>query len=193
MTSHNEPPLNNSNPQGLEGSNAASQEIPQMKGSENSPEDDTPARSSRDGVISGSDRKPIEAVLYECRRTFYLAFMITAVVDLLSIAPMLYMMNVFDRVVTTRSGVTLVSLTVLVLAVYVFWSAIEWIRSRLLVRLSLRIDWDLSADIFDASFRRFAGGADPVAGVPSRSSEHDCPFLEGNLRRRTRAVGRIRR
>jgi len=45
----------------------------------------------------------------------------------------------------------------LVLAVYVFWSAIEWIRSRLLVRLSLRIDWDLSADIFDASFRRFAG------------------------------------
>ena len=67
------------------------------------------------------------------------------------------MMNVFDRVISSRSGITLVSLTILILAIYVFWSAIEWIRSRLLVRLSLRIDWDLSADIFDASFRRYVG------------------------------------
>jgi ABC-type protease/lipase transport system fused ATPase/permease subunit len=62
-----------------------------------------------------------------------------------------------DRVISARSGITLVSLTVLILALYIFWSAIEWIRSRLMVRLSLRIDWDLSADIFDASFRRYVG------------------------------------
>jgi PrtD family type I secretion system ABC transporter len=37
---------------------------------------------------------------------------------------------------------------------YIFWSAMEWIRSRLLINLSLRIDWDLGAKIFDASYRR---------------------------------------
>jgi PrtD family type I secretion system ABC transporter len=86
-----------------------------------------------------------------------LVFIITAVADLLSIAPLLYMMQVMDRVISARSGITLVSLTAVIIALYVFWSAIEWIRSRLLVRLSLRIDWDLSADIFDASFRRYVG------------------------------------
>ena len=109
------------------------------------------------GEVVNDGRKPIESVLYQCRRTFYFAFFITFVADLLSIAPLLYMMNVFDRVISSRSGITLVSLTLLILAIYVFWSAIEWIRSRLLVRLSLRIDWDLSADIFDASFRRYVG------------------------------------
>lgn len=102
-------------------------------------------------------RKPIASVLYQCRRAFFFAFMVTAVVDLLGVVPMLYMMQVMDRAIGSKSGVTLVSLTVLVIAVYLFWSSIEWIRSRLLVRLSLRLDWDLSAAIFDASFRRYVG------------------------------------
>ena len=109
------------------------------------------------GAIAPSERKPIEAVLYECRRTFYFAFALTTLIDFLTIVPMLYMMNVMDRVIAPRSGVTLVSLTLLVVALYIFWSAVEWIRTRILVRLSLRLDWDLSADIFDASFRRYVG------------------------------------
>ena len=109
------------------------------------------------GQIVSDGRKPLQTILYECRRSFYLAFGITAVADLLSVAPLLYMMQVFDRVISSRSGVTLVSLTLIILALYIFWSALEWIRSRLMVRLSLRIDWDLSADIFDASFRRYVG------------------------------------
>ena len=107
------------------------------------------------GNVAPTHRKPIEQVLYDCRRTFYFAVMLTVIIDFMSIVPMLYMMNVMDRVIAPRSGVTLVSLTVLVVALYAFWSAMEWIRSRILVRLSLRIDWDLSADIFDASFRRY--------------------------------------
>ena len=109
------------------------------------------------GQIVSDGRKPLQTILYECRRSFYLAFGITAIADILAVAPMLYMMQVFDRVISSRSGVTLVSLTLIILALYIFWSALEWIRSRLMVRLSLRIDWDLSADIFDASFRRYVG------------------------------------
>ena len=115
------------------------------------------AQGQRAGAIAKDDRKPLQVILHECRRSFYLAFGITAVADLLSIAPMLYMMQVMDRVISSRSGITLFSLTALIIAIYVFWSALEWIRSRLMVRLSLRIDWDLSADIFDASFRRYVG------------------------------------
>ena len=129
----------------------------QAKPQTNSGEQTEGSTPAREGQVVGDGRKPIESVLYQCRRSFYFAFFITAVADLLSIAPLLYMMNVFDRVISSRSGITLVSLTLLIVALYIFWSAIEWIRSRLMVRLSLRIDWDLSADIFDASFRRYVG------------------------------------
>jgi len=103
------------------------------------------------------DKAPVRTILMQCRQAFFFAMGLTIVIDILSITPMLYMLSAFDRVLGSRSGVTLVSLTLIVIAFYVFWSALEWIRSRLMVRLSLRIDWDLAADVFDASFRRYVG------------------------------------
>jgi PrtD family type I secretion system ABC transporter len=90
-------------------------------------------------------------------RGFWFAAVLCLVIEALSLAPIIYMWNAFDRVLSSRSLITLVSLTVLILGVYVFWSAMEWVRSRLMVRLSLRIDWELAAEVFDASFRRHAG------------------------------------
>ena len=104
-----------------------------------------------------ASQAPVHKILNQCRSAFWFAFGLTFVIDLLSVTPMLYMLNTYDRVLSSRSGVTLVSLTIVVVAFYVFWSALEWIRSRLMVRLSLRIDWDLAADVFDASFRRYVG------------------------------------
>jgi PrtD family type I secretion system ABC transporter len=108
-------------------------------------------------ISSPGDKQPVKKILMQCRQAFFFALGLTFVIDVLSITPLLYMMSAFDRVLSSRSGVTLVSLTLVVLAFYVFWSALEWIRSRLMVRLSLRIDWDLAADVFDASFRRYVG------------------------------------
>ena len=104
-----------------------------------------------------ASQAPVRKILVQCRNAFWFAFGLTFVIDVLSITPLLYMMNTMDRVLSSKSGVTLVSLTVIVIAFYVFWSALEWIRARLLVRLSLRIDWELAADVFDASFRRYVG------------------------------------
>ncbi len=91
------------------------------------------------------------------RRGFWFAAVLCLVIEALSLAPIVYMWNAFDRVLSSRSLITLVSLTVLIVGVYLFWSAMEWVRSRLMVRLSLRIDWELAAEVFDASFRRHAG------------------------------------
>ncbi len=99
--------------------------------------------------------QPLRRLLMQCKGAAGVAFLLTFAIDLLGLTPMLYMMSAYDRVLTSRSGVTLVSLTLVVVGFYVFWSALEWIRARLMVRLSLRIDWELSADVFDASFRRF--------------------------------------
>ena len=110
--------------------------------------------NKRPSNVVPNDRKPIEAILHECRRTFYIAIALTLVINILGITPMLFMWNVMDLALPARSMVTMMSLLTIVIGAYVFWSSLEWIRSRLMTRLSLRIDWDLSADIFDASFRR---------------------------------------
>jgi ABC-type branched-subunit amino acid transport system ATPase component len=99
---------------------------------------------------------PLGKILGQCKQTFYLVVALTYTLEFLSLAPMLYLLNVYDRVLSSRSGITLVSLTLIIVAVYVFWGALEWIRQRLMVRLSLRIDWDVGPDVFDASFRSHA-------------------------------------
>jgi len=108
-------------------------------------------------IAQRNGRTPVGQVLHECRRSFWLVGTLCLVIETLTLAPIVFMWNAFDRVLSSRSLVTLFSLTVLILGVYVFWSAMEWIRGRLMVRLSLRLDWDLAADVFDASFRRHVG------------------------------------
>ena len=111
----------------------------------------TPAKTSV------GQKNPLREVLQQCRRAFWLTGVLTFAIEVLSISPIMYMMNLFDRVMASRSEVTLTSLTVLILGLYVFWSALEWLRSRLMVRISLRVDWDLASATFDAAFRRYAG------------------------------------
>ena len=82
------------------------------------------------------------------------AFLLTLCVNIVALTPILYMLSIYDRVLNSRSIPTLISLLLIVIVIYQFWSALEWIRSRLLVRLSLRIDWGLSPAVFDAIFRR---------------------------------------
>ena len=110
--------------------------------------------------VAGLDshaRTPVGHVLHECRVGLWFVGLMSLVIEALSLAPIVYMWNSFDRVMSSRSVITLVSLTALILGVYAFWSAMEWLRGRLMVRLSLRVDWDLAASVFDASFRRHVG------------------------------------
>lgn len=103
------------------------------------------------------DKHPVSELLRQCRRAFGFVAVVTLLTETLSVTPILYMMNMYDKVLSSRSQVTLISLTVLIIAIYCFWSALEWIRTRMLIRISLRIDWDLASQAFDASFRRYVG------------------------------------
>lgn len=113
--------------------------------------------SSKAPQAHAAQPNPLRLVLRQCRQAFWLTGVLTFVAEVLSITPILYMLNMFDRVLSSRSEVTLVSLTVLVLGLYLFWSAVEWLRARLMVRISMRVDWDLASSTFDAAFRRYVG------------------------------------
>ncbi len=97
-----------------------------------------------------------------CRPALLFAILFSSVINLLMLVPPLYMMQVYDRVLSSRSEATLVALTVLTLGAFVAMGLLEVIRSRILVRVSARLDTLLSPLIFDAVFRnhvRTVGGA----------------------------------
>jgi ATP-binding cassette subfamily C exporter for protease/lipase len=83
--------------------------------------------------------------------------------SLLILAPSGYMLEVYDRVVNSRSHMTLAMLTLLVLAAYVLMEVLEWVRSEVMHQASVDFDRRLSgrvfAAIFEANLKRLPGGS----------------------------------
>ena len=73
--------------------------------------------------------------------------------NLLALTPTLYMLEVYGRVVNSRSGLTLAMLTLLVVAGYVWLEWLEWVRQNLLHRLGHQLEARLAPGLFDAIFQ----------------------------------------
>lgn len=95
---------------------------------------------------------PVGRSLLVFRKEFLWVGDFSLVANLLTLTPTLYMLQIFDRVMQSRSELTLIALT-LIIAVFVAVMAFaEWVRSRLLVRAGVRFDDQLNIHIFRASF-----------------------------------------
>ncbi len=74
-------------------------------------------------------------------------------INLLLFVSPLYMLQIYDRVITSRSETTLLSLTVLAAILIGVYAALETLRSRLLVRAGLLIDEKIAEPVFNAVHR----------------------------------------
>ncbi|MBS7351148.1 MAG: type I secretion system permease/ATPase [Comamonas sp.] len=112
---------------------------------------------------SGSffQRSELARTLWAFRRQFLIAGLLSMVINVLLLTPTLYLLQVFDRVTISQNELTLLLLSLLTLFLYLVGAFSEWMRSRLLVRLGLRMDDALSTRVFNASFesnlRQFGG------------------------------------
>ncbi len=74
------------------------------------------------------------------------------VINLLQLAAPIYMLQIYDRVLASRNDMTLAMLTGLLIAVFALVSALEFIRSRVLVRLGALMEAKINDRVFDAAF-----------------------------------------
>ena len=107
------------------------------------------APSSSTGFFARSE---LGRALYAFRREFFIVGLFSMVVNLLMLAPTLYMLQVYDRVLVSRSEVTLVFVSLITLFLFAVMAFAEWSRSRLLVRTGVRLDAVLGTRVFNASF-----------------------------------------
>jgi ATP-binding cassette subfamily C exporter for protease/lipase len=99
-------------------------------------------------------RHDIDAALLSYRRVFWALALFSGVINLLVLVPSLYMMQVYDRVLTSRNETTLFMLTLIALGLFMFSGLIEWVRGQVMIRMSAGLDDALGERIFDATFAR---------------------------------------
>nr|WP_114767989.1 type I secretion system permease/ATPase [Microvirga subterranea] len=73
----------------------------------------------------------------------------SAVVNILALTGSIYMLQLYDRVLSSRSISTLVGLSLIVLAAYLLQGGLDTIRGKMLARIGARFDELLSRRIFD--------------------------------------------
>ena len=97
-----------------------------------------------------SRHSSVSAAIGDFRRTFWSVAAFSVVVNILMFASPLYMMQVYDRVLSGRSIPTLVGLTIILVSVLIFQALVELIRSRIVVRAAGLLDQHLAGPVHRA-------------------------------------------
>jgi PrtD family type I secretion system ABC transporter len=105
-------------------------------------------------MMRGSTTHPdLAAALRECRRAFGSVALFSGMVNLLMLAGPLYMLQIYDRVLSSRSVPTLVALSLFLVGAYAFQGALDLIRARVVVRAAAVLDRRLALSVHGAVIR----------------------------------------
>ncbi|WP_438280336.1 type I secretion system permease/ATPase [Pseudomonas alabamensis] len=115
--------------------------------------------------MSSLSENNLQAALKACKTSFLSVGVFSFFVNALMLVPTFFMIQVSGRVVPSSSTSTLLMLTLIMTVLIATMGSLEWVRSRIMVRISNRLDVMLSRDVYRASFKRAlnSGGADATA------------------------------
>jgi len=122
----------------------------------------------------------LAAALRECRRAFRSVALFSGMVSLLMLAGPLYMLQVYDRVLSSRSVPTLIALSIFLVGAYAFQGVLDLIRSRVVVRSAAVLDQRLALAVHSAVIRLSVASRHPGDGPqPVRDLDAIRGFLTG--------------
>ncbi|WP_371398062.1 type I secretion system permease/ATPase [Fretibacter rubidus] len=104
----------------------------------------------------------------------------SAFINILMLTGPLYMLQVYDRVLISASVPTLVSLSVLMVAMFAFMGFLEFCRSRVLLRVADKVERDLGGRTFDAWMNHGIAGKSAARIAPLNDVSTLKQFLSGN-------------
>jgi ATP-binding cassette, subfamily C, bacterial PrsD len=139
-----------------------------------------PSRLPPAPARSASARSELAAALASCRGVFVAIGVLSGLTNILMLTGAIFMLEVYDRVLPSRSVPTLVGLAILAGGLFAAQGLIDLIRGRLLVRIGSALDEDVSERVFGAILRlptkvaRVGDGLQPLRDLDSVRS-----FLSG--------------
>ena len=101
-------------------------------------------------------------------------------INLLMLTGPLFMLQIYDRVLSSRSIPTLIALSMLVAGLFAILGVLELVRTRILTRIGSNIDLRISRRVFDASMAlSLSSGGHINSSTPLRELEVARQFLSG--------------
>ncbi|GLS20273.1 type I secretion protein [Labrys miyagiensis] len=137
-------------------------------------------RGMASNLAGGHRHSELGDALRACRGAFIGVGIMSFMINLLYLNGSLFMLEVYDRVLPSRSVPTLVGLIVLAGGLYIAQGILELIRSRILVRIGTSLDETLGSRIFESVIRLpliAGGGSDGLQ--PLRDLDSVRSFLSG--------------
>ena len=101
----------------------------------------------------GHEPSELSRALHACRSAFIAIGVMSAMVNVLYLTGSFFMLEVYDRVVPSRSVPTLIGLVILAAFLYTAQGVLDLIRGRILVRIGSSLDDALGARVFDTVAR----------------------------------------
>ena len=102
-------------------------------------------------IRNSSVPSPVAEALTRCKTAFLIVGLISFVINLLMLTGPLFMLQIYDRVLTSGSVPTLVVLSGLVGGLYIFFGLLEGLRLRCLTRIAAWVDERLTANSLEAN------------------------------------------
>lgn len=114
------------------------------------------------------------------RHYFIYAAAFSAAINILMLVPVLYMLQVYDRVMSSGSLSTLAMLSIIMVFLLMAMGGFEWVRTMILTSASNKIETGLRDRVFDASFKQnlYTGGAS--GSQPNSDLSQLRQFMTGN-------------
>lgn len=128
-----------------------------------------------------SIKSDLQKALNLCRGTFVSAAVFSMIINVLMLTPTIYMLQLYDRVITSRSESTLLMLTLIVIAIYFVQGALELVRSILLVKVSARLETMLNKRLYKIAYKKsLYSGGQQASSQPLDDLASLRQFLTGN-------------
>jgi ATP-binding cassette, subfamily C, bacterial exporter for protease/lipase len=129
---------------------------------------------------SNTLQSELTLILASFKRAFRTVGVFSAVINLLMLMPALYMLQLYDSVLTSRNEMTLLMLTLIMLGAYIFMGALEYVRSFVLIRVGAQFDMKLNRRVYTAAFEQSLRQASGNAGQALQDLTNLRQFLTGN-------------
>ncbi len=114
------------------------------------------------------------------KANYFTIAILSAIINIIMLVPSLYMLQVYDRVLSSRNESTLLLLTLIIVIAYIVMSGLDYVRSFLAIRISSKVDMLLNTRIYQAAFMHNLMGKPMNAGQALQDLATLRQFLSGN-------------
>jgi ATP-binding cassette subfamily C protein RsaD len=122
---------------------------------------------------------PLNTALAAVRPAVVIAVIFSLFINILALVSPLYMLQIYDRVLSSRNTNTLIVLSLIVVFLLMVYAALEWCRTQILVRGGVRFDRELQKPLFGSVLTASLRGANNAETQAFRDGDSVREFLTG--------------